>query len=528
MRKDLTASLSSFILLGIVRVASAAAFFTDAVAPADSPLYFDYGPAPPPDEGPPDSANALRDPKWLPAEIGGIVGSYAVSLVLVATGLLILAKRRREHLRAAEDPEYEYPILEFPGAFIQEDEPLEYGQFPYPLKSPTGPIPNFSYPDPQSPTKTERSELPFYTFPSPVSSAPGIDLQVDQIVVARDHMMAQSQLEEMYKHVMEQEAAKEAGVEYTGPQFPAPNLRSQPSQSTLPKKEKNKPSSLNLAPASEKTQSRTSSIFSALRSPRGKKTPKALNISSPIMTPMSGTFPQATQSMHGEEMGPLSPRQYAPPPPPPIPQGPTTMPRQRRNTNGNLPTPDISPQSTLSIDAQIANVIPEPTPRTDAFPSHVRGVSAASSVGELNSAVSERSTAPLVGLPTSPKPGVNRFPSLSELPKSPVPGQSFPRLQTAGRTNGSLPLRAYEPSLASPRFAPQTTKQTVFERKGPMSPGLGTPWTGAPTPYSPYQPFSPVIPMTPSLVTKEDRRRMKRMEPKTPTLAMVKNDDEIW
>ncbi len=72
------------------------------------------------------------------------------------------------------------------------------------------------------------------------------------------------------------------------------------------------------------------------------------------------------------------------------------------------------------------------------------------------------------------------------------------------------------------------TKQTVFER-APLSPnGVRTPFTGSAVPYSPYQPFSPVIPITPTLVTKQDRKRMKKMEPKTPTLEMVKSDDEVW
>jgi hypothetical protein len=348
--------------------------------------------------------------------------------------------------------------------------------------------------------------------------------------------MAQQQLEDMYKHVMEQQAAKEAGVEYHGPTFPQPNSRTG-STTTLTKREKTKPTSLNLSATSEKTQSRSSSIFSVLRSPR-KKAPKGLSISSPIMTPMSGTFPRN----ESEEMNPLSPRHYAPPPPPPVPAGdPQFMPqRQRRNTggSGSLPTPDISPQSTQSIDERIGPLVPGPTPRLDTFAAaanaHNRMTSLASTIGgEPVSAVSDNSTAPLVGLPTSPKPGVNRFPSLAELPKSPVPGQSFPRLQqSAVRNNGSLPLRAYEPSLASPSFATHnTTKQTVFERKnGPLSPGGGmrTPWTGAPVPYSPYQPFSPVVPITPSLVTKEDRKRMKRMEPKTPTMNMVQSQDDVW
>jgi len=34
--------------------------------------------------------------------------------------------------------------------------------------------------------------------------------------------------------------------------------------------------------------------------------------------------------------------------------------------------------------------------------------------------------------------------------------------------------------------------------------------------------------MTPSLVTKADRKRMKQLMPKTPTVEMVRNEDEIW
>src|SRR5205809_8016238 len=63
----------------------------------NNPLNINWDPAPPPDEGPSLSAGALRDPAYLPAEIGGILGSYALSLVVVATLLLFLSKRRRTH-----------------------------------------------------------------------------------------------------------------------------------------------------------------------------------------------------------------------------------------------------------------------------------------------------------------------------------------------------------------------------------------------------------------------------------------------
>ena len=350
--------------------------------------------------------------------------------------------------------------------------------------------------------------------------------------------MAQSQLEEMYKYVMEQEAAKQAGVEAppvpcaTTPRLPAASS----STTTLNKKEKAKPATLNLR--EEKTQSRASSILSVL-SPRKKKAPQALSISSPIMTPMTGTFPRA----EGEDMsmGAIPPRHYAPPPPPPIPTDQVPYQQaQRRTVVAPLLTPETSPHDTMSIDERLGAQI-EPK-------RHGRNVSAATTDADPQSAVSEVSTSPLVGLPSSPKPSVTRFPSL---PLSPKPGATFQRanapsaVRTGGslplrayessqpgsaiRSTGALPFRAYESSMASPSVTSPQVKQTTFERSYPLSPGGGrTPMTGMPVPYTPYQPFSPVIPMTPSLVTRADRKRMRKLEPKTPTLQMVKSDDEMW
>lgn len=591
-------------LLGLV----AALPFCVAIPYADSverrspsnPLNIDWDPAPAPEDGPALSAGAIRDPAYLPIQIGGIVGSYAVSLVLVAIGLLALAKTRREHLRAGEaveSGELELPTFQFEVAgFKTEEEYFQaiqqyneqqelagqqqqqqqqyaahqpYPQYPaqtprslhpsvpYPLQTPKSPYKNFSRPDysPASPIKSEHSNA--FTIPSPASTliAPGYDLAVDQSVILSDREMAQQQLEDMYKHVMEQEEAKAQGRVYQGPILPSPQ-QSKPgtpaSQGGTLKKEKNRPMGLNLD-RDEKAQSRGSSILSSiLKSPR-KKSMKAVTISSPIMTPMSGTFPRYGE---GEEMNAIPPRQYAPVPPPPVPTDRNPSYFQRRNTGNTMPlTPEMSPTSATSIDGRLDAVLARQS-RDTKEPSHTRDNSAMtdSSVDPV-SAASEKSTSHLIGLPTSPKPGVNRFPSLpasprpgqqsfprdSTLPASPKPGQTFqqqqqqqreagqPTFQRANapaaiRMGGALPLRAYEPSLASPRMG----QQTVFTRAGPLSPGLGTPFTGAAVPYSPYQPFSPVIPMTPSLVTKEDRKRMRKLEPKTPTVEMVMSADDIW
>jgi hypothetical protein len=381
--------------------------------------------------------------------------------------------------------------------------------------------------------------------------------------------MAQAQLEDMYKYVMEQEAAKEAGVAFRGPTFPSAGRQQEQqeqnasSQNMLQKKGRNKPANLNLSgdAKSERTQSRTSSILSALKSPLGKKKEKvqAISISSPIMTPMTGTFPP---QYAGEEMNAIPPRHYAPAAPPPVPTGNPTF-SQRRNVQMAPLTPpdDVSPESTQSIDERLRAMagkgkdrdVPEESnedeeeeerQRQGHYYYHSRQQSSATMEADPISATSETSTTPLVrgervrdsrasGLPSSPKPGVNRFPSLNSLPSSPKPGATFsrPNAPSAVRTGGALPLRAYEPALMSPNTYDRTVKQTVFERAGPLSPGMGTartPHTGAPVPYTPYQPFSPVVPITPSLVTKADRKRMRRMEPKTPTMEMVQSSDDIW
>jgi hypothetical protein len=332
----------------------------------------------------------------------------------------------------------------------------------------------------------------------------------------------------MYKYVMEHEEAKTRGTPVQSPHPPAamPIMPAMPAErystsdrstkSTLSKKERNKPANLNLAAANEeKTQSRTSSLFSALRSPK-KKAPKGVSISSPIMTPQSGTFPR----QESQEMGSIPPRHYAPPPPPPVPmsQPSASVPR----SNGAPLTPDISPQSVMSIDERIAVQLDT----SQGMYTHNRNTSQAPTEYDPESATSMHSSAPLVGLPASPRATSFQRPAL---PSSPKPGMSFsrPNPPLAVRTGGNLPLRAYEPSLASP--SAQTTKQTVFERKGPLSPTTGrTPFTAGAAPYSPYQPNTPVVPMTPSLVTREDRKRMKRMVPKTPTMQMVESQDETW
>lgn len=440
---------------------------------------------------------ALRDPSYLPAQIGGIVAAYGLSLVFVAITLLALAKKRREHLKAGQD---EFLFEAQADLYSPENGPSEFHTYPDTTRAP-----KFSH---SSPTKTDFDCSNPYTHPSPTStpSAPGVDLAVDQRVVQADREMAQQQLEEMYRHVMEHDEAKQNGIVPEPSAIPNPPHHHAP-DSIAPKKERFKPASLVLGrDGPEKSHSKAHNFFSALRSPK-KKSIKGISISSPIMTPHSSTFP-----VHDfQEMSPMVPRPYAPPPRSPVSAETSTRPRRSA-----MPlTPDTSPQSVQSIDERIST-------RGD-----LKRDSPAPAEADPASATSEHSQVPLVGLPASPKPAAKAL----QLPSSPKPGASFrrPNAPSAVRTGGTLPLRVYEPAMSSPSATAYTTKQTVFERRGPLSPTTGrTPCTAGAVPYSPYQPKTPCVPVTPSLVTKEDRKRMKRMIPKTPTLEMVKSSDDIW
>lgn len=512
MPKDFASVFSSPLLVTLLPLLSS------VVQAQPSPSLLSRTPdgvSPPEEIGPPISANALRDTAYLPAQIGGIVGAYAVSLVLVAITLLALGKKRREQLNAGNDE------IDFDDAELK---PLDLQpRLIIPTELFATPIPNFSYPSPRQETfeiePFGKPESFIHHSPASSVSGPGINPFVDQNVVFADRIMAQNQLEEMYKHVMEHEDAKQRGVQMEKPVYPMPAPeRSVPS--TLSKKEKVKPASLNLSAANgaERPQSKTASILSALRSPKKKKSSKGLTISSPMMTPQSATFPRQTDP---QALGSIPVRHYtSPPPPPPVPTDQEPL-RLSRTSTAPM-TPDYSPESVQSIDERLGAQLEY---RQSHAASSRRVASQAYTEPDPESAISAHSQVPLVGLPSSPKPGAT-FPSL---PSSPKPGATFqrPNAPSAVRTGGALPLRAYEAPLSSPSIVSQTTKQTVFERKGPLSPMTArTPGTAVP--YSPYQPFTPCMPMTPSLVTKEERKRMRKMVPKTPTLEMVRSEEDIW
>ncbi|KAG5948689.1 hypothetical protein E4U53_006174 [Claviceps sorghi] len=537
-----------------------------------NPLNIDWSPAPSPEDGPAFSAHALRDSKYLPVEIAGLVAAYGLSLVLVAITLLALSKKRREHLQLGID-EIDY---QRPKPLYGDDSPID-GFIPIPVSNPRRQVaPNSPRPPPvriqneEQPSASHDNDRDTQPPPTVTCNVAEAGPSADRPVISAPDEMAQSQLDVMYKHVLEQEDAVQRGVafEETVSSEPCDSISRSDKPAACPKKDRVKPAMLKLKAAAhghkghddkahddkthgdkahgdkthgdkahgdkthgdkahgdkthgdkahgdkthgdkahgDKAQSKTAAFFASLRSPR-KKQVKGLNISSPIMTSLPGTFPRH----ESQEMSAISPRNYAPLPPPPIPTD--QVPFGAQIKKNRAPTSNLMPESLESIDQRINTQL------------HSSKAHDAISEVDPSSATSET---PLVC--PSHAHRSNGSPD-STLPLSPKPGATFSRANgpSAVRTGGNLPLRAYEPAMSSPTATAHTTKQTVVERRGPLSPATGrTPMTAGAVPYSPYQPFTPVVPITPSLVTKEDRKRMRKLAPKTPTMEMVKDSDELW
>jgi hypothetical protein len=459
-----------------------------------NPLGIDYSPAPSPEDGPPLSAGALRNPAYLPAEIGGIVGAYVFVVSVVGLALLTIGRR----LRLAAERSKQVLAVEM----IQPPPVYPAQQNPPPLSPSSGTSKqNFSWPSPQKPDRNA------YVFPSVNQpQSPGQDPSIDVRVIEADRQNLHKGLEDLYAHVMAQEEAKTASRAASTtslPQSPRspPPMQRQPLPQSSPQRltknsEKSRPSAIYTEqPRSQKTQSRTSSLMSSLSRKKGGV--RNMQISSPIPTPLSQTYSHG----YASDEEPLSPVHYSPPPPPPIPKNQVPYTHSRNNSSISRD----AASSVESMDEQLAS----PTTQHSFKSSEV-------SIQPI----------PTMSNPLHSNPSKNSL-MINTNSNTPAPSQS-------PSNNGStrnLPFRAYHPpaGISSPTFS-QSTKTTVLERKAPalLSPGVKTPWTAGATPYSPYQPQTPLTPYTPTLVTRQERKMRKKLEGRGPALEMIKSDDELW
>jgi hypothetical protein len=549
MLRTETGATSSFLILSLITYSSfipsiVAKAISNPNAPRSNPLGLDYSPAPPPDKGPALSAHASRNKDLLPAQIGGIVGAYLLSLCIVGTVLLILGRRLRRQVELeAKSLEVELVSSISQGVYAGSTGPtpvspsnLRNYSWPSPdRKQAIYEFPPAGNPDPAAfvfPPRQDIEAAAPYVYPTHNSiyshqSNPSIDTKV----VEADREMLARDLEDIYAHVMEQEEAKAAGVDVRS--MPPPKIPNAQPPASAPqsKNSKHKPAdiSINDDSKSTKTHSRASSILSSFTSPRSPKSPRkkgirGMRISSPIATPNSGAF------SHSDEE-PLTPRNYVYRAPPPVPKNQGTY-AQSQSYEGESPTRSIA--DTLSTVTPTSPQLPNSTQSSKSpLPAlNTRNLNL-SLRSEKNSA-SPRSATTTATQSQPPHSKANPK-SLDLQSQSPISQSSTLHTTTTNPTTRTLPFRQQFQStpLASPSFS--QTKTTILERlppshrNGPQTAGLRTPFSGGAVPYSPYQPFTPMVPITPRLVTKEDRKRMKRMQgPKTPVVELVSDAEDVW
>ena len=514
-----TAAKSYFIYLALSLAGiSSANILTDI--PKHNPLGIDWDPAPSPADGPPLSAGATRDKSKLPIEIGCIVGAYLLCVCLIGIGLLVVGRNNRRKLALASragdiemtEPRIHPIITQLPASPGFKSPSRNFSRPSWPTQEKIVPTPYVFPGSAQSP----RSPTSPY---SPQTPASVEHPDVDTRIVERDQHMLQRDLEDIYAHVMAQEEAKASGVAINALPIPAqlqaagPVPPASPQRTNSPQKkiEKRRPSNIDLPDSPKghsKTASRSSSIISALMSPKKNR---KMRISSPMASPAVSSRWQG--KANAEENEPLTPRYYATlPPPPPVPTDQEPYVHTRKTSNDG---PMQSP--TRSIAQQLGPYGPG---SSSAFHQTNPSQGSFSSLGarerdrepDPNSAISATSSTPF-----NP---------------SPIPAGS------ANNSSRRLPFRQFEPALTSPSYSSfqQSTKTTILERttknKGPNTGGLQTPWSAGAVPYSPYQPFTPMIPITPRLVTREERKMKEKMEKKlkgskTPT-ELVPNSEDLW
>lgn len=455
-----------------------------AARPNPRPINIWLDPAPPPEEGPPLSASAVRDPSLLWREIVGIVGAYVATVALLL-GCLLTVGRRLRHSAQSSNRTLEFEMFKpsaQPTNGIQPTLPQldTNGKSATPSK---GKSRSFS-----KPWSSSNSRGPA----SPISRKDSMST-VDEGVVKADRVRAQEDMERLYAAVMEHDAKQSAVYDTEDDNTPT-SARQPTSPMEFP----------------EFRHLRQHQYPASPRSPRPPMTslsPSAIP-EEYAPYPTHSHYPHATQRPPKESVTSLPPKS-------PLSnrlskisslslfssksREPASPKRLRHGSVRNLP---ISPPI-RSAHADPGSPYAENQPLSPRIyapgPPPLNPLQQASSISPVDTASPDSMKGPLIGSPQS---------------------------RVAGSSTSSLPFRV---AFSGPQTP--LVKTTVVEWRQTML-GRGAPRTGVPhTPYSPYMPFSPITPITPSrIVTRQERKQRQRengMQVMTEEDAVM-NEDDMW
>ncbi|KMP05152.1 hypothetical protein CIRG_04833 [Coccidioides immitis RMSCC 2394] len=305
-------------------------------------------PAPPPEEGPPLSASAVRDLSLLWREIVAIVGAY-VLIVSVFLGCLLTVGRRLRRGAQQSNRTLEMEMLKPLSAPVNAIS-LQIPQSPknnWP--SPMSGTESECWPSPQK-TKNRSFNMPWSRGESPVSPRAESVSTVDENIVRADRMKAQAEMERLYAAVMEHDAQRAAEAESNGephrPHFQEQQRRKQlhiqlppqphsPQHSYLATPE---PQKSPFSPRNDKPSRLSALSFLSSKSRKVRReSVRNLPISPPILSP------EVTTPSYPENQ-PLSPRIYHPGPPP-------LNPIQEQQEKAKAKSPRLEHPRNASVDS---------------------------------------------------------------------------------------------------------------------------------------------------------------------------------
>ena len=578
----------------VISIACAVLLSETTASPLGSGIWqinIDNNPAPSPEDGAPQAVNAIRDPAYLPLQIGSIVGAYLVWIILISAAILTVGRRLRRS--AHTNPRTLGMEILKPGA--QLPTPKEFDPSPIsPVKA------NPWDPSPVSPTK---SKLPFsprswgsfkkHNRQGSMQSSVGT---FDESVLSDDKMRNEVEMDRLYAAVAEHDAQKSIPKhqeplasplnqhppefqhlrypakhynqpdiqQYSQPDVPqyplspppdeemaysptSPTRESTASVPSVSSRRLNKPPQLVLDNPPSRASSR-SSVASLFRF--GKKhnnSIRALPISPPIGSP-------ETSPEYGEA-DPLTPRHYKPGPPPrppvqrdePLATGddqrryyfsPSIRSSRSSFTNGGF-SPAQTPRTATFPSVQTPRTTTFPasqTPRTATFPLHpppaIQEEQSRPGIAiTIDTAVSS-SNVPSLG---SQAPSNNNATPRHESPRhesSREKGRRPTPLTLAGSTNSSqstLALRTAPLPLRSLRSPNSTRPISTIKNTELLRPDPGRLRApGTAGPQTPYSPFyMPQTPLTPMTPSRLVTREERKRQKKAEGRRVLTQEDMV-
>lgn len=460
----------------------------------------DLSPAPAPEDGPPFSANAIRDPRLLPYQITGIAGSYACTILLI--GILLMTVGRPSRLRAQE--------LARSDNSTEMVRPLGVTFDP----SPISPQSQRSWYSGRRLRGKKSAAESIKSLGSVISPGAESITSFDVGIMEADRLKRADEMERLYAAVMAQDQRR-------GQQPPPPEYTRQPLRiTTAPHLAHLQPSSLRsprspvraiyppgsmpplptspLSPVHmhyNRQRPNSDDSESGSSNKRIRKSIKHLKISAPIMRNDDNDDGART---------PLSPRVY---------------------TNPGIP-PDLPTARTVDTfeSAQYAPTTPATT-RSMAW--EEREPQEMDEVREMPSSrlqkAAKRSHSSQTNFSQPLRIDVERVHS----PAAASVNNTLPFRQL----HWNVPASPYYPYQGQGPFSAGPIKTTFVESSRDKL-GVGTPMTGMATPYSAYMPFTPITPVAAHLSTRAERRQRERDE-RTIHGAIteedqVADDKELW